>query len=120
MEAIMTELVLSGEVERSYRLLREIGFVEQMEFHSPTSQYGQLSRRGRFDHLDVARTMHELADDIASGKFADEWDREGEKGYARLKELKEVHCGEGIRNMEHEMRRVLGPKAGSGPSSDQS
>ena len=53
-EAIITELVLSGEVERTYRLLREGGYAVQFEFHSPTSQYGQLSRRGRFDHLDFA------------------------------------------------------------------
>ena len=51
-EAIITELVLSGEVERTYRLLREVGYAVQSEFHSPTSQYGQLSRRGRYDHLD--------------------------------------------------------------------
>ncbi|MGH8978542.1 MAG: ketol-acid reductoisomerase, partial [Acidimicrobiia bacterium] len=42
LEAIITELVLSGEVERTYRLLREVGYAEQSEFHSPTSQYGQL------------------------------------------------------------------------------
>ena len=51
-EAIITELVLSGEVERTYRLLREVGYAVQSEFHSPTSQYGQLTRRGRYDHLD--------------------------------------------------------------------
>jgi ketol-acid reductoisomerase len=45
LEGILTELFLSGEVERTYRLLREIGFAKQLEFHSPTSQYGQLSRR---------------------------------------------------------------------------
>ena len=39
-DAIMTELILSGEIERSYRLLREVGFAGQMGFHSPTSQYG--------------------------------------------------------------------------------
>ena len=39
----MTELVLSGEVERTYRLLREVGYAVQSEFHSPTSQYGQLT-----------------------------------------------------------------------------
>ena len=54
LEAVIVELVLSGEVERTYRLLREVGFAAQSEFHSPTSQYGQLSRRGRYDHLDVA------------------------------------------------------------------
>ena len=45
-EAIIIELVLSGEVERTYRLLREVGYAVQSEFHSPTSQYGQLTRRG--------------------------------------------------------------------------
>src|SRR5690349_19235910 len=45
LEAILTELFLSGEVERSYRLLRIEGYAVQMEHHSPTSQYGQLSRQ---------------------------------------------------------------------------
>ncbi len=111
MEAIMTELMLSGEVERSYRLLREIGFVEQMEFHSPTSQYGQLSRRGKYDHLDVATTMRELTEHIVSGRFADEWDEESRGGYARLKELKDLHCSDGIKAMEQQLRKVLGSNA---------
>src|SRR5438445_12836548 len=36
-EAIVVELVLSGEVERTYRLLRELGYAVQSEFHSQTS-----------------------------------------------------------------------------------
>ena len=44
LEAILTELFLSGEVERTYRLLRIEGYAAQMEHHSPASQYGQLSR----------------------------------------------------------------------------
>ncbi len=52
-EAVITELVLSGEVERTYRLLREVGFAVQSEYHSPTSQYGQLARRERFDQLEL-------------------------------------------------------------------
>ena len=43
-----------GEVERTYRLLRLEGYAAQMEHHSPTSQYGQLSRVPEFTHLDVA------------------------------------------------------------------
>src|ERR1700739_3057405 len=62
LEAIVTELVLSGEVERTYRLLREVGYAVQSEFHSPTSQYGQLTRRGRFDQFDVLPVMRQLAD----------------------------------------------------------
>jgi ketol-acid reductoisomerase len=109
LEAIVTELVLSGEVERTYRLLREVGYAVQSEFHSPTSQYGQLSRRGRFDHLDVSTTMRALVDDIASGRFADEWDAERDAGYPRLQALKEQHAGPAVREFEAELRRRLGP-----------
>lgn len=111
LEAIMTELVLSGEVERSYRLLREIGFAEQMDFHSPTSQYGQLSRRGSFDHLDIAAKMRELTATITSGAFADEWDEEARGGHKRLAELKAQHAGEAVKALERTMREKLGPGA---------
>ena len=107
----MAELVLSGEIERSYRILREIGFAEQMDFHSPTSQYGQLSRRGSFDHLDVAGKMRELVATITSGAFADEWDEEARTGCARLAELKAQHAGEAIKTLERNMRKQLGPRA---------
>ena len=111
LEAVMTELVLSGEVERTYRLLREQGFARQMEYHSPTSQYGQLARRGSYDDLDFAPAMSSIVDDIRSGRFADEWDTESAGGHEKLTALKAVHCGDGIRAMEAQMRRVLGPGA---------
>jgi ketol-acid reductoisomerase len=110
-EAIITELVLSGEVERTYRLLREVGFAVQSEYHSPTSQYGQLSRRGRYDHLDFVAVMRELTDDIASGRFADEWDAERDAGYPRLTALKELHAGPAVRAFEAHLRTRLGPRA---------
>jgi ketol-acid reductoisomerase len=114
LEAIVTELVLSGEVERTYRLLRESGYAVQSEFHSPTSQYGQLSRRGRYDHLDVKATMDELTDDISSGRFADEWDAERDAGYPALTALKEQHAGPMVREYEAELRRRLGPGVAAG------
>jgi ketol-acid reductoisomerase len=110
LEAVVTELVLSGEVERSYRLLREIGFAKQMAFHSPTSQYGQLSRRGEFDHLDVAGKMKQLTENITSGRFADEWDAESEGGYKKLEELSEQHAGADIQAFEDDLRNRLGPR----------
>ena len=117
MEAIVTELVLSGEVERTYRLLREQGFARQMEYHSPTSQYGQLSRRGSFDHLDVLTRMRELVGDIVSGRFADEWDGERDAGHRRLAELKAQHCGAPVRQFEEDLRLRLGPRAAAARSS---
>jgi ketol-acid reductoisomerase len=112
-EAILTELFLSGEVERTYRLLREIGFAQQLEFHSPTSQYGQLSRRGSYDQLDFMPRMRALVDDIASGRFADEWDAEMHAGYPRLRALKEQHAGEFVRAFEADLRARLGPRSGA-------
>jgi ketol-acid reductoisomerase len=111
LEAIVTELVLSGEVERTYRLLREVGYAVQSEFHSPTSQYGQLTRRGRYDHLDFLTTMRRLADDIETGRFADEWDAERDAGYPTLTTLKEQHAGPAVREYEADLRRRLGPGA---------
>jgi ketol-acid reductoisomerase len=111
LEAIVTELILSGEVERTYRLVREVGYAVQSEYHSPTSQYGQLTRRGQYDHLDFATTMRKLTDDITSGRFADEWDAERDAGYPKLKELKEMHAGPAVREYETDLRRRLGPNA---------
>jgi ketol-acid reductoisomerase len=109
LEAIMTELFLSGEVERNYRLLREEGFVTQLEYHSPASQYGQLSRRGSYDALDFGPVMKRTVENIASGRFADEWDAESTAGYPRLTELKEQHAGPGMKAIEDNLRRRLGP-----------
>ncbi|WP_419848174.1 NAD(P)-binding domain-containing protein [Candidatus Poriferisocius sp.] len=113
LEAITTELFFSGEVERNYRLLREEGFVAQLDHHSPASQYGQLSRRGRFDHVDVTATMRELVEDITSGRFADEWDAESAAGAPHLAELRDQHAGELIKAVEDDLRAKLGPNAGS-------
>ena len=107
-EAIITELMLSGEVERSYALVRKLGFVGQLGFHSPTSQYGQLSRRGTFDDFDLHSRMNELLDDITSGRFADEWDEQRDAGHPRLAELWEQHANEAIAGFEIDLRRRLG------------
>ncbi len=111
LEAVMTELVLSGEVERTYGLVREVGYTGQFDFHSPASQYGQLSRRAAYDSVDIASVMHELTEDIVSGRFADEWDAESSAGYPTLKALKEQFVGPAVADLEKDMRRRLGPGA---------
>lgn len=113
-EAVLTELFMSGEVERNYRLLREVGFTGQLGFHSPASQYGQLSRRGAYDTLDVGAIMQRLTDDIESGRFADEWDAEARAGFEKLESLKEQFAGPAIKGFETAMRGRLGPGARKG------
>ena len=111
LEAILTELFYSGEVERTYRLLREVGFTGQFGFHSPTSQYGQLSRRGSYDDLDLVPTMQKIVEGIRSGRFADEWDAERDAGYPKLEALKQAHAGPGMQALEQDLRDRLGPDA---------
>src|SRR3954447_18545341 len=109
-EAILTELFLSGEVERTYRLVRLEGGAKQSLHHSPTSQYGQLSRVGRYDHLDIGTTMRELVGGITSGEFADEWDAEREAGYPVLESLRSKALDPAILEFEEDLRLKLGER----------
>jgi ketol-acid reductoisomerase len=111
LEAILTELFLSGEVERTYRLMRLEGYAAQMEHHSPTSQYGQLSRADAFEHLDLAAKMREIVDCIASGRFADEWDAERDSGFPQYQRLKAAAVGAGTAEFDRELRARLGETA---------
>jgi ketol-acid reductoisomerase len=108
MEALVAELSLSGEFERTSRLVRLVGNAVQFDYHSPTSQYGQLSRRDRFDHIDLHARMAELVDDITSGRFADEWDAERDAGHATLAALKEQFVGDAVKAFEADLRSRLG------------
>ena len=111
LEAVITELVLSGEVERTMRLVREGGYAAQFEFHSPTSQYGQLTRRDAYASTDILTTMRQLVDDVESGRFADEWDAERDAGYPKLVSLRQRHAGPAVREFEEALRRELGEGA---------
>jgi len=108
LEAVLCELVLSGEVERSYRLLREEGYAVQMDHHSPISQYGQMSRADRYDHLDLAAVMRTIVTGIADGSFAQEWDDEREAGGVTFDRLKQQFAGPEIAAFERELRMRLG------------
>lgn len=114
LEAIITELVLSGEVERTMRLVREGGYTAQFQMHSPTSQYGQLARREAYSDVDIATTMRALVDEITSGRFADEWDHERDEGYPNLVRLRDQHAGPAVREFEEALRRQLGEQAVTG------
>ncbi len=111
LEAIMCELFLSGEVERSYRRLRVEGYVAQMAHHSPVSQYGQLSRQDRYDHLDVAATMRDIVANIENGAFADEWDAERDAGHPSLDQLRATALSPELADFEQSVRDVLGESA---------
>jgi ketol-acid reductoisomerase len=111
LEAIMAELMLSGEIERNYRLLRLEGYASQMRYHSPTSQYGQMSRADRYDGFDVAGAMRKVLSEIESGKFADEWQAERDAGYPKLERLRAQKLSPEIVAFEEDLRARLGARA---------
>ena len=52
-----------------------MGLLRQKDFHSRTSQYGSITRSGRFASLGepLRERMEEILEEIRSGRFAEEW-----------------------------------------------
>ena len=66
------------------------GFYEQLfQFHSRTAQYGELTRKETVLPDTVRASMAEALEYIRSGKFAEEWAREEERGFPRFNALLE-------------------------------
>jgi ketol-acid reductoisomerase len=111
LEAILVEFYLSGEIERTYRAMRELGPSRQWALHSATSQYGTLSRAERFADLDTAARMRRVLEEIASGAFAREWAAERRAGYPRLEALRRAEGGDALMDLEDRIRSLFEPEA---------
>ncbi|MFY9587001.1 MAG: NAD(P)-binding domain-containing protein [Actinomycetota bacterium] len=109
LEAVLAEFYLSGEIERTYRAMREVGPMRQWQFHSQTSQYGTMSRAERFADLDTAARMRVSMDEISSGAFAREWADERANGYPRMKALREAEGRDALMDFEDDVRRKFDP-----------
>ena len=110
LEAVLVEFYLSGEVERTYKALREIGYVAQSRLHSATSHYGTLSRADRFADLDTKQRMAAVLDEITSGAFAKEWADERAAGYPRLRELEAADPRALLTEFEDQVRAAFSPR----------
>ena len=108
-EAILAEFYLSGEIERTYRAMRELGATKQWQLHSQTSQYGTASRTERYNDLDVASRMRVAVEEITSGAFANEWAAERAAGYPKVKALREAEGRDALMDFEDSVRRQFEP-----------
>jgi ketol-acid reductoisomerase len=119
-EAVALELYASGEAADIFRAMAEKGIFEQMRFHSPTSQYGVLSRRPGAtgdDKLLYAR-MRESLEYIRSGQFAQEWTREQQAGYPKFDRLRSEASDHPINQADRDTRGLLqAGKAACAPAS---
>ncbi|MHA1265766.1 MAG: ketol-acid reductoisomerase [Candidatus Helarchaeota archaeon] len=89
-EAVFIELYMSGEFSYTLKEMAEIGIVEQMDYHSPTSQYGSLTRGANFLDPTLPERMRKGLKTIQSGKFAREWARVQKRKKDPLQSLKET------------------------------
>lgn len=87
-EAVLIDFYLSGELEEIARSMREVGFLEQIDGHSPTSRYGQLSRLARVASPTVQGELATILGEIVDGRFAREWAEEQATGAPRYEELR--------------------------------
>lgn len=98
-EVVLLELYASGEMIEVMRSIVEHGLLESLRLHSPTSQYGQLSRARHLVPEAAKDSLREVLNEIQDGSFAREWAAEREANYARMEELR-AHF------MEHPMFEV--------------
>lgn len=86
-EAVFTELYLSGETSDYLRQAASAGLLKALDAQSLTAQYGILSRYERFNDLKLERLLEITLEEIRGGKFAQEWAREYNADYPRLRTL---------------------------------
>jgi ketol-acid reductoisomerase len=108
-EAVLLELYLSGELAYAFQKIAEVGMLEQMDYHSHTSQYGSITRSGRFADLDATlrERMGAVLEEIRSGRFAEEWSR-ARDGFPELRaRIRSAREGLPLATWERKARAAL-------------
>ncbi len=107
-ESVASELYLSGEMVEVAEAMIETGFFKQLDLHSHTSQYGQLSRGERVVGDGAQRVAAEIMEQIRSGQFAQEWTAEQQAGMPHLEGLKKTALTHPLNEVEQRTKRILG------------
>lgn len=108
-EAVALELYASAEAADIFLAMAQRGIFEQMRFHSPTAQYGVLSRRldSTGSSAALRKRMEETLTKIQNGEFSREWTREQAGGYPSFNRLKEEAFSHPLNDADREVRRLL-------------
>jgi ketol-acid reductoisomerase len=119
-EAVLVEMYMSGEMAYTYQKMAQYGLVRQTFFHSPTSQYGAMSRGSRFLGMKLRQRMNQIYNEIENGDFAREW--RSPIAQLRFKVIKYFAMRQSINEIEKQVHKVLGIDAyvDSTPPSDLS
>jgi len=83
-EAVMMDLIISGEFTDYLSRAAQRGLLQALRLSSLTAQYGIFSRLARFKELKLEGLMETTLAEIRNGDFSTEWAREYENDYPRL------------------------------------
>jgi len=107
-EAVLVEMYLSEEMAYTYRKMVQVGLVKQTLLHSPTSQYGAMSRGMRFLDMGLKERMKKIYGEIDSGAFAREW--QSPVARIKFKVIRFFTMRQWINTVETQVRKALGMK----------
>ena len=89
-EVVLLELYMSGEFAYTAEMIAKMGTLKQLELHSPTSQYGSMSRGIRYASPELREAMQTSLREIQDGTFAKEFAEEYELDLEILDDMKEM------------------------------
>jgi len=89
-EVVLLELYMSGEFAYTAEMIAKMGTLKQLELHSPTSQYGSMSRGMRYASPELREAMQTSLKEIQDGSFAKEFAAEYELDLEILDDMKEM------------------------------
>lgn len=103
-ELVALEFYASGEAGEIFRQMAVEGMFEQTRYHSPTSQYGTLSRHEKLPTEKLKQHMKNTLHEIRSGRFAEEWAQEQARNYPNLKRLRRQAFSHPLNRIEKKIR----------------
>lgn len=108
-DVVLLELYASGEMIEVMRSVVQKGMLGALKFHSPTSQYGQLSRARRLVPEAAKENLRTILGEIRNGTFAREWTAEGEAGYQNMERLRAGFAEHYMFAVEKRVHKALDP-----------
>ncbi len=111
-EAVFTELYLSGETADYLRSASLVGLMNTLDQQALPAQYGTLSRYERMNTLQIERVMEVTLREIRDKKFAEEWSKEFDADYPRLRQMLRQRRAMDLWELEQQTLELLRPDYG--------
>jgi ketol-acid reductoisomerase len=107
-ESVLLELYASGENIAVAKAIKEVGLLEQLKFHSHTSQYGQMTRGPKLISESTKTLLKQFVNNIKDGTFKDEWTKVQKDGMKEFDEVWDKNSKLPMIKEEEKLYKLLG------------